>query len=135
MHLSLGESMIRQPITPHALHPKPIHMVSCCAYILGSNTVLAVFGIRCSCKFKINRNTLVFYFPSFRFFIISLTNLNSFNQSKQQSLVQLTDMRKTVYPSFKIYICILFRLSHKAENLFLASAKSRLSFSYFARSL
>ena len=28
--LSLGESMILQPITPAALHPKPIHMVNAC---------------------------------------------------------------------------------------------------------
>ena len=28
--LSLGESIILQPITPHALHPKPIHIVRAC---------------------------------------------------------------------------------------------------------
>ena len=30
MRRSRGESIIRHPITPHALHPKPIHMVSAC---------------------------------------------------------------------------------------------------------
>ena len=29
-NLSLGESIIRQPTTPQALHPNPIHIVSDC---------------------------------------------------------------------------------------------------------
>ena len=30
MRRSLGDSMIRQPVTPQALHPKPMHIVSDC---------------------------------------------------------------------------------------------------------
>ena len=30
MSLSRGDSIIRQPVMPHALHPNPIHMVSAC---------------------------------------------------------------------------------------------------------
>ena len=30
MRRSRGESMMRQPVTPAALHPKPMHMVNAC---------------------------------------------------------------------------------------------------------
>lgn len=30
INLSLGESMILQPVTPHALQPNPMHMVIIC---------------------------------------------------------------------------------------------------------
>ena len=30
INLSLGESIILQPVTPQALHPKPIHIVNAC---------------------------------------------------------------------------------------------------------
>ena len=30
INLSLGESIILHPVTPHALHPNPMHIVSAC---------------------------------------------------------------------------------------------------------
>ena len=46
---SRGESIIRQPVTPAALHPKPIHIVSACfpqalQFLKGRSKLKAILG-------------------------------------------------------------------------------------------
>ena len=49
INLSLGESIIRHPVTPHALHPNPMHIVIICfplqhAFLKNPSILNAILG-------------------------------------------------------------------------------------------
>lgn len=107
--LSLGECIIRQPVTPAALHPKPMHMGICWANVLlrslcnqrgvtllcecqehmivgiadcSSQSRLNAIFFACffSNKTIVNFDGLMFDFSMVCLFIISLTNFNTVNE-------------------------------------------------------
>ena len=111
MSRSLGESMMRQPVTPAALHPNPMHMGICWANVLlrslcnhrgvtllcecqkhmrvgiadclsQSRLNAIFFACFFSDKTIVNFDGLMFDFSVVCLFIISLTNFNVVNEFK-----------------------------------------------------